>query len=176
MSRHYIRIDGEIIIHGFSDAFETPLNTDICINENGGRQFELLGETNPAMTNANGTHRFRYVEVIIPEVVKVTEDVSSEVVVDTSGVELDDKDATLSDIQVNTTAMATGYKTIEHSNMIVRYATEEELSDELATIPVVDPEPTEIELLQAQVNTLQAQNDMLTECILEMSEVVYGGI
>ena len=31
-NKHYIRLDGNVVIKGFSDAFETPLDTDICIN------------------------------------------------------------------------------------------------------------------------------------------------
>ena len=170
--KHYIRVDGEIIIDGFSDIFRKPLDTDICINKNGGRQFELLGEINPNMINEDGTHKFRYAEAITEEIIPIIEDVSDEVVVDTSGVKLDEG-AVLEG--VSTTATATGYKVIKHRNMVVRYATEQELADELSSFPEVVPEPTEMEKLQAQVDILQAQNDMLTECVLEMSSVVYGG-
>ena len=55
-NKHYIRIDNQNrIIHGFSDAFEQPQADDILLNENGGRQFEMLvdGEwlTNPQLLN-----------------------------------------------------------------------------------------------------------------------------
>jgi hypothetical protein len=48
------------IIKGFSDAFEQPLNTDICVNDKGGRQFELLGIINPPLVSMDGTHPFRW--------------------------------------------------------------------------------------------------------------------
>jgi hypothetical protein len=52
MTRHYIRLDNENnIIHGYSDEFENYQYGDICIREEGGRQFKLTvnGEdiTNP---------------------------------------------------------------------------------------------------------------------------------
>lgn len=34
-NRHYIRAEGGLVTKGFSDAFETPLQSDICINEQG---------------------------------------------------------------------------------------------------------------------------------------------
>ena len=36
------------------------------------------------------------------------------------------------------------------------------------------PQKTETELLQEQLAELQAQNEMLTECVLEMSEIIYA--
>lgn len=49
-NKHYIRLDGESqVIYGFSDAFDEPLDTDVCINEDGGRHFVLFGETNPSL-------------------------------------------------------------------------------------------------------------------------------
>ena len=60
-NKHYIRVDEHNrIIKGFSDAFEKPLETDICINENGGRQFEIDGDVNPSLTNFNMCHLYRY--------------------------------------------------------------------------------------------------------------------
>lgn len=60
-NKHYIRIDEKNrIIEGFSDAFENPLETDICINENGGRQFELCGYINPNLVNEYWCHLFIY--------------------------------------------------------------------------------------------------------------------
>ena len=62
-NKHYIRIDTDSrIIHGFSDAFETALNGDICINDHGGYQFRLFpnGEENPAFINDLGLHLWRY--------------------------------------------------------------------------------------------------------------------
>ena len=41
--RHYVRLDGDnIVVHGFSDEFETPGETDILINDKGGRHFRLV--------------------------------------------------------------------------------------------------------------------------------------
>lgn len=49
-NKHYIRIDAySRIVYGFSDAFEQPADSDICINEQGGRHFELFGEINPPL-------------------------------------------------------------------------------------------------------------------------------
>ena len=172
MYKHYIRVNGDIVIYGFSSEFELPLDTDICINENGGRQFELLGEVNPQLVNDNGTHRFRCVKVVKQEKVPIIEDVTDEVVVDTSGVELDEG-ATLTNVDVSATA--TGYKFVEHDNVSVRYATKHELEEELASLPEQEYQPTDIEILKKEVEELKEQNVVLTECLLEMSEVVYGG-
>lgn len=60
-NKHYIRLDtNNYITKGFSDAFEEPLQADICINEEGGRQFELLEEINPPLFAPNRTHRYKY--------------------------------------------------------------------------------------------------------------------
>lgn len=67
-NKHYIRIDEKNrIIEGFSDAFENPLETDICINENGGRQFEINGEINPTLVNEYWCHLYMYEDGIIRE-------------------------------------------------------------------------------------------------------------
>ena len=60
-NRHYIRIDSSSrIIEGFSDAFEQPKPTDILINNQGGRQFELLGQANPSLLNEDGTPQYKW--------------------------------------------------------------------------------------------------------------------
>jgi len=59
-NKHYIRLEGNAIKYGFSDAFEIPLAYDICITENGGRQFELLGITNPTLINENLEYLYKY--------------------------------------------------------------------------------------------------------------------
>lgn len=60
-NKHYIRLDEHNrIIKGFSDAFEEPLETDICINENGGRHFELGGCVNPNLVNEYWCHLYIY--------------------------------------------------------------------------------------------------------------------
>lgn len=60
MNKHYIRVENGIVVKGFSDAFETPLETDICINENGGRHFEIAGEVNPTLYDEKLCHIYRY--------------------------------------------------------------------------------------------------------------------
>lgn len=63
MSKHYIRLDENMnIIKGFSDAFESPLGKDICINENGQRHFEMFGEVNPSLINGNGIYIYKYID------------------------------------------------------------------------------------------------------------------
>lgn len=59
-NKHYIRVENGLVIKGFSNAFETPLDTDICINEKGGRHFEIDGEINPPMFDENFCHLYRY--------------------------------------------------------------------------------------------------------------------
>ena len=61
MSKHYIRIDNNrIITKGFSTDFEKPQENDICINEDGGRHFELLGQINPSLLNMQGVYLYKY--------------------------------------------------------------------------------------------------------------------
>ena len=177
MSKHYIRIDEENkIIYGFSSDFENPLPTDICINENGGRQFELLGEINPSLTDNYGCHLFRYDNITTSEDVEVIEDASDEVVVtenvDTSNVSLEDKDAVLEDVDVKVEktikATAKGTKTVTHTTYFVRRSTEEELEEERNSKPLPKPTPEE------EIKELKEQVSMLTDCLLEMSEIVYG--
>ena len=59
-NKHYIRVENTLVVKGFSDAFETPLETDICINDKGGRHFEIDGEINPPLFTDNMCHIFRY--------------------------------------------------------------------------------------------------------------------
>lgn len=60
-NKHYIRVENGYVIKGFSDAFETPLETDICISEEGGRHFAINGEINPMLVDfENGVHIYRY--------------------------------------------------------------------------------------------------------------------
>lgn len=42
------------------------------------------------------------------------------------------------------------------------------------TEPGGDPEPDEIELLKQQIEDLKAQNEMLTECIFEIADILYN--
>ena len=59
-NKHYIRVVDGIVTKGFSDAFEEPTDTDICINEKGGRHFEIDGEINPPMFDERMCHIYRY--------------------------------------------------------------------------------------------------------------------
>jgi len=60
-TKHYIRVnENKHIVRGFSTAFEQPLETDICINEEGGRHFELLGEINPTLKDGNRIFKYRF--------------------------------------------------------------------------------------------------------------------
>ena len=59
-NKHYIRVEDTLVVKGFSDAFELPLETDICINEKGGRHFEIDGEINPRLFDERMCHIYRY--------------------------------------------------------------------------------------------------------------------
>ena len=59
-NKHYIRLSDTMVVKGFSDAFEIPLETDICINEQGGRHFEIDGVINPQLYDMRGCHLYRY--------------------------------------------------------------------------------------------------------------------
>lgn len=59
-NKHYIRVEDTLVVKGFSDAFELPLETDICINEKGGRHFEIDGEINPPLFDERMCHIYRY--------------------------------------------------------------------------------------------------------------------
>ena len=61
MAKHYIITDEQgRVLRGFSDDFEQPTNGAICINEDGGRHFEMNGVINPQMTDFNGTALYKY--------------------------------------------------------------------------------------------------------------------
>lgn len=61
-NKHYIRVDAQNrIIAGFSDAFKPPLDTDICIADDGGRHFKLFGVVNPQLINEQGISIYKYV-------------------------------------------------------------------------------------------------------------------
>ncbi len=67
-NKHYIRLDtNNCIIKGFSDAFEQPEENDICINQEGGRHFELLGQVNPPLISLSGVHLYKYIDGVISE-------------------------------------------------------------------------------------------------------------
>ena len=57
---HYIRLEGNKVIKGFSDAFEEPQEGDILIAENAGRHFELDGVVNPPLADEQGVALYKY--------------------------------------------------------------------------------------------------------------------
>ncbi len=63
--KHYIRTNGKKhITYGFSTAFEQPLESDICINEESRRHFELLGEVNPPLIDENSLSLYKYTDKV----------------------------------------------------------------------------------------------------------------
>ena len=61
MAKHYIITDETgRILRGFSDDFEQPTDGAICINEDGGRHFELNGVINPSMSDCNGVPLYAF--------------------------------------------------------------------------------------------------------------------
>jgi hypothetical protein len=67
-NKHYIRLDTKNrVIKGFSDAFEEAKDDDICINEQGGRHFEINGVINPPLTNENGVYIYKYADSTVQE-------------------------------------------------------------------------------------------------------------
>lgn len=62
MAKHYITKDeNNIITNAFSDAFETSQENDICINEKGGRHYNL------EITDGRGKYKYKYVNKKITE-------------------------------------------------------------------------------------------------------------
>lgn len=60
-NKHYIKLNANnCIIKGFSDAFEQPEDGDICINQEGRRHFELLGQVNPSLFDGYGCPEYKY--------------------------------------------------------------------------------------------------------------------
>ena len=56
-NKHYERLDENgFVIKVFSDAFEEALETDICVNEEGGRHY------NPAIRREDGLPLYKYVD------------------------------------------------------------------------------------------------------------------
>ena len=61
MAKHYIITDEQgRILRGFSDDFEQPDASAICICEDGGRHFELNGVINPPLTDYNGVPLYKF--------------------------------------------------------------------------------------------------------------------
>ena len=61
MAKHYIMTDEtKRVLRGFSDDFEQPDETAICINEDSGRHFELNSVINPPMIDAFGVPLYKF--------------------------------------------------------------------------------------------------------------------
>ena len=61
MAKHYIIADETgRIVRGFSDDFEQPDASAICINEDGGRHFELNNSINPPLIDTNGVPIYKF--------------------------------------------------------------------------------------------------------------------
>ena len=61
--KHYIRVNDEFfIIHGFSTAFEEPLEGDILLCDDGTYQFRLHenGEENPSLCGDDGEYLYKW--------------------------------------------------------------------------------------------------------------------
>jgi hypothetical protein len=68
MGKHYVRTDKHNnIVKGFSSDFEQPQEGDVCINDNGGRHFELNGIVNPPMYTSNGLPKYKLENVQVVE-------------------------------------------------------------------------------------------------------------
>lgn len=62
MAKHFITVDeNNVVMRGFSDDFEQPSANDICINADGGRQFEIEGVINPPMRDGLGAPLYKAV-------------------------------------------------------------------------------------------------------------------
>lgn len=60
MAKHFITVDENgVILRGFSDDFEQPSASDICICDDGGRHFELNGVVNPPLFDPNGVPLYK---------------------------------------------------------------------------------------------------------------------
>lgn len=63
MYKHYIRLDSTgRIVKGFSDAFEQPQDSDICIDEDSGYQFRLTpgGPENQTLVDYDNIPLYKY--------------------------------------------------------------------------------------------------------------------
>lgn len=118
-TKHYIRLDEQNrVVKGFSTAFEEPLETDICVCEDGGRHFELFGVINLPLINKDGICLYKY----------------------------------------------------ENGAVLKRAA--EEIQADVDAKP--KPPMSEIDLLKAQVKAATVENEFLSDCIIELAQVVYA--
>lgn len=82
MAKHYIiTAESGRILRGFSDDFEQPTDGAICINEDGGRHFEMNGTTNPSLIDFNGISRYKFVNGQVVERTSAELDADKSVIV-----------------------------------------------------------------------------------------------
>lgn len=68
MAKHYVMVNNNgVILCGFSDDFEQPDTSAICINEDGGRHFELNGVVNPPIMDEQCRYRYKLMDGAVVE-------------------------------------------------------------------------------------------------------------
>lgn len=76
-NKHYITLDENFnVINGFSDAFCQPSQSDICVNNLGGRHFTIDGIENPLLVDKQ-VYLYKFIDLKI--VKKTDEDIVMEV-------------------------------------------------------------------------------------------------
>lgn len=69
--QHYIELNAAgVVTRGFSTAFESAKDGDICVNERGGRHF------NPELINENGQYVYKYIDGEVVE--RTSEELAAE--------------------------------------------------------------------------------------------------
>lgn len=81
-------------------------------------------------------------------------------------------DENLKTVQI---ADSNGSVIAEYTDLVLDHVSSTEQEDGTILTTFALREKTETELLAEKTKALEEQNAMLTECVLEMSEVVYGG-
>lgn len=82
MAKYYVRVDmDKNIVKGFSDAFESPLDTDYCIQEDGERQFMLFNEFNPSLLT-DKLYKYKYIKGTVVEKSRAEIDLEKNIVVE----------------------------------------------------------------------------------------------
>lgn len=128
-NKHYITVDEQNrIVNGFSDAFRSPSETDICINEQGGYQFRLI-----------------YAEF----------DPNSEIM---AAHKQSEENPPLFEFN----HMIPLYRWDAAVKQVVK-RTEEEIEADIAALPIPEEQPTQLDMIEAQV----AYTAMMTNTLLE---------
>lgn len=112
-NRHYITVDERgRITDGFSDAFREPMDTDICINEQGGYQFRLFpgGRENPMLSVENGIPLYKYEggAVVMRSADEIAADIANIPVPEVEPTEEEDTSAMLIDHEYRLTLLELG--------------------------------------------------------------------